>query len=160
MDLKNQVTRSTSRRNISLASSAGTRRSRLALGLAAILAAAVLGTAGAVVPVSPAQASSTLAFNIFYSSNCTGAWRWYPGPNSGEAWINDTFNSGSGLGGYGSLIRNNAASIQLAPNTLVLISSNGGSTWKPYASGASSTCINLSSQGQANQNTNWKTMAP
>lgn len=106
------------------------------------------------------QASAS--FHIFYSPNCAtshsgSASRFYPGLNSGEAWINDTFNDATaGANGYGQLIRSNAASISVT-NAAVYISDDGGYSYIAFSSRGTLTCFNLADKGMRNRNTNWIT---
>lgn len=69
---------------------------------------------------TPVQAAEK-GFAIYYSPNCAGASRYYPGVNSGEQRINDTFNSNWIAAGYGQRIRQNAASMYVPYGTTVNI---------------------------------------
>lgn len=101
------------------------------------------------------------SFHIFFSPNCAGgrpgsANRYYPGLNSGEAWINDRFDDATaGAAGYGQLIRQNAASISVS-NATVWISADGGYSFSAFSS-RGFTCFNLGDRGLRNRNTNWIT---
>ena len=121
--------------------------------VAAVAAIAISGLAAA-----PAQAATyTPAFEIFYSPNCSAggsASHVYSGPRSnGEAWINDTFNSTQfGSAGYGSRIRNNAASIYVSHAQVMIVPDHSVGSHTFVSAGA---CFNLEPWGLRNNNTDF-----
>jgi hypothetical protein len=117
---------------------------------------AVLGMCvSALVVAAPAQAAAVPAFEIFYSPDCNAgasASRVYTGANSGEHWINDTFNSRQwGSKGYGQLIRNNAASMWVSNATVNIFPSS--QTYTAFRS--TGRCFNLNDL--RNRNVAWST---
>jgi len=133
------------------------RSSRFARGAACAAAALAVLTAGLAAPAGPAHAATKAAFEIFYGPNCSAgrsASRVYSGLNSGERWINDTFNSTQwGASGSGQRIANNAASVYVSYATVMMESNRGA--WKQFQSVGS--CINLEPYGLRNANTAWVT---
>ena len=131
------------------------RRGRAAIAIASALAAIAVSVGGA----APAQAADK-GFTIYYSPNCTGASRYYPGVNSGEQWINDTFNTPWYAAGYGQHIRSNAASIVVPYGTTVYI--HFAVLWNGVWTGSDKTyvgggfCVNFGDL-QRNGNISWQT---
>ena len=131
------------------------RRRRAGVAIAVSIASVLVSLVGA----APAQAAEK-GFTIYYSPNCTGASRYYGGLNSGEAWINDTFNSSPFAVGYGQHIRSNAASIVVPYGTTVYIHFsvlyNGvwTGTDKTFVGGGF--CVNFGDL-ERNGNLNWRT---
>lgn len=99
------------------------RRGRASVAIAASIVVIGAGLVGA----TPAQGATAKGFTIFYSPNCSGASRYYPGANSGEQWISDAFNSNIFAAGNGQRIRYNAASVSVPYGTTVRVSFAG--TW-------------------------------
>lgn len=133
------------------------RRRRAGIALAVSIASIAVGLVGA----APAQADNPKGFTIFYSPNCTGASRAYPGLNSGERWINDTFNApGIYAAGYGQYIEYNAASIQVNYGTTVQIQFRETRDGSPYVAFDTFTgtgfCQNFDGW-QRNTNYSWST---
>jgi hypothetical protein len=129
-------------------------KGRLIASMAALTTAAIVSLGAA----APAQAA-TPAFEIFFGSDCGGggtASRTYTGVNSGESWINDTFNSSQfGSAGYGQTIRNNAASMYVSA-ARVLVQDNTGVYHSFSTSGGF--CFNFDSTLR-NKNVWWSTRA-
>lgn len=132
------------------------RRRQAGVAIAAAVASVVVSLVGA----APAQAAAK-GFTIYYSPNCAGASRYYPGLNSGEAWINDRFDSSIFHQGYGQGIRQNAASIQIPYGTTVFISfyqldRYGNHNWRYSSFTGGGFCVNFDSF-QRNGNIDWRT---
>ena len=85
---------------------------RTTIAMATVVSSLGIGLLGA----APAQASTPF-FYIYYSPDCTNAFRDYTGANSGERWINDRFDQGYGEPGYNQLIAYNAASVWVPSGT-------------------------------------------
>lgn len=137
----------------------GLSKGRRRAGVA--IAVSIASVVACLVGAAPAQADNPKGFTIYYSPNCTGASRNYPGLNSGEDWINDTFNAPSiYTAGYGQHIRFNAASIQINYGTTVQISFNesrGGIPYIEYATFVGTGfCQNFNGY-QRNTNYHWAT---
>ncbi|MFF1634368.1 hypothetical protein [Leifsonia sp. NPDC058248] len=132
------------------------RRRRAGVAIAVSIASVVVSLVGAV----PAQAAAAKGFTIYYSPNCAGASRYYPGVNSGEQWINDTFNLSPFAAGYGQHIRSNAASIVVPYGTTVNISFsvlyNGVWTGTNASFTGGGFCVNFGDL-QRNGNLSWST---
>lgn len=108
-----------------------------------------------IVSSDAAVAAASPYFRIFYGENCYSggtSGRAYFGYNSGEAWINDRFESAGA--GYNQLIRQNAASVWVVSGQL-LLSRDGGYSWRSYFGTSGGVCFNLDNSGMRNQNTNW-----
>ncbi|WP_374010251.1 hypothetical protein [Leifsonia sp. LS-T14] len=129
------------------------RRARALFAGAVAITVSATGLLGA----APAQAAASPAFEIFYSPNCNAgvsASRVYTGVNTGEHWINDTFNSKQwGSAGYGQSIRNNAASMWVSNATVNIFPSS--ETYTAYRSAGQ--CFNLNEL--RNRNVAWSVWA-
>jgi hypothetical protein len=129
-----------------------TTQTRRRLLTAAALVAGSIGVS--LLSAAPATASELPEFFIFYSQNCGGAFHFYSGANSGERWINDTFNEGSGLAGYGQKIAYNAASVKVWPGTWVEIDYDNAYQAFYVAPSSTIQCVNLS-PATRNDNYDW-----
>jgi hypothetical protein len=126
----------------------------------ALLAVGLMGSpATADTAVGSAASSATSAaratpgFRVYFSPNCANASRYYSGPNGGEYWINDTFNAGAGLSGYGQKIRNNAASVRITDASVYVASAADMQTGKvSFYKSAATGCYNLEPSGTRNNN--------
>ncbi|MFE4469263.1 hypothetical protein ACFRFH_10630 [Leifsonia sp. NPDC056824] len=130
------------------------RRKQAGVAIAVSIASVVVSLVGA----APAQAAAK-GFTIYYSPNCAGASRYYPGMNSGEEWINDRFNSSPIHQGYGQGIRQNAASISIPYGTTVSIAFyryENGHNWRYASFAGGGFCVNFDSF-QRNGNMSWRT---
>ena len=123
---------------------------RSAIAMAAVVSSIGIGLLGA----APAQASTVPEFFIYYSPNCTNAYRFYLGANSGENWINDRFNEGSGSPGYNELIAYNAASVWVAAGTWVQIDYDNAYQSFFIQKSSTARCVNLS-PATRNDNYDW-----
>jgi hypothetical protein len=112
-------------------------------------------------PAAPSVLNTTLFSNADLGGQPTrlerrrtAAFHFYSGANSGENWINDTFNEGNGLGGYGQKIAYNAASVKVWPGTWVEIDYDNA--YQAFYVPATSTvhCVNLSAATR-NANYDW-----
>lgn len=130
------------------------RRSRLLAAASVSVGFALVSLAGA----TPAQAAGAPYFEIFYGPGCAGgesSSRVYTGANSGEGWVDDTFNSnGWGDAGYGQRIRDNAASIEITRATVTIYTDGPQTSWQ--ASTAKQGCFDFP-DGVRNHNIQWTT---
>ncbi|MBF4625409.1 hypothetical protein [Clavibacter sp. VKM Ac-2872] len=132
------------------------RRPRLLAAASVLVGFAIVSSTGA----TAAQAADVPAFEIFYGQNCSAgatASRIYTGVNSGEKWVDDSFNTTRfGVNGYGQRIKDNAASMYLS-HARVIIYTDGPQSIGWEASGAAR-CVNFPDDIR-NLNTQWATAA-
>jgi hypothetical protein len=126
-----------------------TRSRRTAIAIAAVISSVGVG----LIAAAPAQAANPPSFWIYYSPGCGGANHFYLGANSGERWINDTFNASVGSPGYGQKVAYNAASVFVSANTWLTINYDSNQAFQ-LAKSSVGRCVDLPSWLR-NYNQNW-----